>query len=98
MARSMAESGVAAAILPDLPVEELDPWAAEADEAGVETVLLVAPSSGEDRVRAICARSRGFVYAVARMGVTGERAEIGDEARAVVHRVQEVTDVPVCVG
>jgi len=98
MARSLAAAGVAGAIVPDLPLEELGPWATEADAAGVETVLLVAPSTPEPRVRAICARSRGFVYAVARMGVTGERAEIGDEARAVVRRVRDATDTPVCVG
>ena len=98
MARSLAAAGVAGAIVPDLPLEELGPWATEADAAGVETVLLVAPSTPEPRVRAICARSRGFVYAVARMGVTGERAEIGGEARAVVRRVRDATDTPVCVG
>lgn len=98
MARSLAAAGVSGAILPDLPLEELGPWAREADEAGIETVLLVAPSTPEPRVRAICARSRGFVYAVARMGVTGERAALGDEAAAVVGRVRAVTDTPVCVG
>ncbi len=46
----------------------------------------------------ICARARGFVYAVARMGVTGERADLGDEARQVVARIRRHTDMPVCVG
>src|SRR6202046_1553921 len=50
MARSLAESGVSGAIIPDLSLEELGPWADEADQAGVDTVLLVAPSSPEDRV------------------------------------------------
>ena len=45
MARSLAAAGVAGAIVPDLPLEELGPWAEEADAAGVETVLLVAPST-----------------------------------------------------
>jgi len=98
MARSLAESGVSGAIIPDLPVEELGPWAEEADAAGIETVLLVAPSSGEERVAAICARSHGFVYAVARMGVTGERADLGERAAEVVGRIRRHSDVPVCVG
>jgi tryptophan synthase alpha chain len=98
MARSMASSGVSGAIIPDLSLEELDPWAKEADEAGIDTVLLVAPSSPEDRVERICARTRGFVYAVARMGVTGERAELGQDARQVVERIRRYTDTPVCVG
>ena len=98
MARSLSAAGVSGAIVPDLPLEELGPWAFEADAAGVETILLVAPSTPRARVGAICERSRGFVYAVARMGVTGERSEIGDQARAVVGRVREFTDTPVCVG
>jgi tryptophan synthase alpha chain len=98
MARSLVAAGVSGAIIPDLSLEELDPWALEADAAGIETVLLVAPSSPEDRVGRICARAGGFVYAVARMGVTGERAELGDVARQVVERVRRHTDMPVCVG
>ncbi|HVT41468.1 MAG TPA: tryptophan synthase subunit alpha [Acidimicrobiales bacterium] len=98
MARSMAAAGVSGAILPDLPVEEIEPWAAEADAAGVATVLLVAPSSPPERVTRICGRARGFVYAVARMGVTGERSESGSDAAGVVEKVRRATDLPVCVG
>jgi tryptophan synthase alpha chain len=98
MARSMAAAGVTGAILPDLPVEEIGPWAAEADAAGVDTVLLVAPSSPPDRVERICARARGFVYAVSRMGVTGERGDIGGDVEKVVGRIRQCTDMPVCVG
>jgi tryptophan synthase alpha chain len=98
MARSLAAAGIAAAIVPDLPLEELGPWAEEADLAGVETVLLVAPSTPPERVARICERCRGFVYAVARMGVTGERAALGGDAAAVVSRIRDATDLPVCVG
>jgi len=98
MARSLAAAGIGGAIVPDLSLEELGPWAAEADDAGVDTVLLVAPSTPEDRVAALCRRTRGFVYAVARMGVTGERTDADSAAAAVVARVRRVTDTPVCVG
>jgi tryptophan synthase alpha chain len=98
MARSLAAAGVSAAILPDLPLEELDPWAEEATAAGVETVLFVAPSTPPERTAELCARSRGFVYAVARMGVTGERASLGPETAAVVAKIRPHTDRPVCVG
>lgn len=98
MAQSLAAAGVGGAIVPDLPLEELGPWAAEADAAGVATILLVAPSTPEDRVRRICERSGGFVYAVARMGVTGERVSLGPSTTDVVARVRAATDVPVCVG
>ena len=98
MANLLAQSGIGGAILPDLSLEEIDPWALEADAAGVATVLLVAPSSPPERVERICARARGFVYAVSRMGVTGERRDVGDEAAAVVERIRRYTDLPVCVG
>ena len=98
MARSLAAAGVRGAILPDLPIEEITPWAIEADAAGIDTVLLVAPSSPPDRVERICARARGFVYAVARMGVTGERGDLGSDVTKVVERIRSCTDMPVCVG
>jgi len=98
LAHSMAAAGVSGAIIPDLSLEEIAPWAIEADAAGIDTVLLVAPSSPEDRVERICERARGFVYAVARMGVTGERTALGSDARQVVERIRRYTDMPVCVG
>ena len=93
-----SEAGVSGAIIPDLSLEEIDEWAETADESGIATVMLVAPSTSAERTVRICDRSRGFVYAVARMGVTGERAEIGDEASAVVAKVSAATTLPVCVG
>ncbi|HEX4217776.1 MAG TPA: tryptophan synthase subunit alpha [Acidimicrobiales bacterium] len=98
LANSLITSGVCGAIVPDLPLEELGPWAMAADEAGVETVLLVAPSTPEERIADIARRSRGFVYGVGRMGVTGERAELADSAREVATRVVRATDLPVCIG
>jgi tryptophan synthase alpha chain len=98
LAHSLIRSGVTGAIVPDLPLEELNGWADEAEAAGVATVLLAAPSSPPERVAAIAERARGFVYAVARMGVTGERSALGDEAAGVVARVRECTDLPVCLG
>ena len=98
MAGLLSESGVAGAIIPDLPLEELDPWSAAADAAGVDTVLLVAPSTPDARLAAICARCRGFVYAVGRMGVTGEQARLAGSARPLAERIARVTDLPVCVG
>ena len=98
IAGMMAESGVSGAIIPDLPLEELGPWCEAADRAGVATVLLVAPSTPPERIRALCDRSRGFVYGVGRMGVTGEQTELADSARQVASRIRAVTELPVCVG
>jgi tryptophan synthase alpha chain len=94
----MVESGVSGAIIPDLPLEELEPWARAADDAGVATVLLVAPSTPPERITAICRRSRGFVYGVGRMGVTGEQSSLAGSAREVAERVRAATELPVCIG
>ncbi len=98
MAGLLAEAGVCGTIVPDLPLEELDPWGAASAGAGLANVLLVAPSTPAARVTAICERSTGFVYAVGLMGVTGERAALADSAQAVAGCVRSVTDTPVCVG
>jgi tryptophan synthase alpha chain len=98
IAGSMHQSGVCGAIIPDLPLEEVGPWAGAADAEDVATVLLVAPSTPDARIGAICERTRGFVYAVGRMGVTGEQAVLADSAREVAVRIRRHTDLPVCVG
>ncbi|HUY63803.1 MAG TPA: tryptophan synthase subunit alpha [Acidimicrobiales bacterium] len=97
-AKSLAAAGVAGAIIPDLPLEESGEWCAEADASSVATVMLVAPSTPDERAARICARSRGFVYGVGLMGVTGERSALADSARTVARRLHEVTDLPVCIG
>jgi len=97
-ASSLVGSGVAAAILPDLPLEEVGPWARAADAAGVETVLLAAPTASDDRLVRVCARARGFVYAVGLLGVTGERVALAASATVIARRLKGVTDKPVLVG
>jgi tryptophan synthase alpha chain len=97
-AQRLAAAGIDAAIVPDLPLDELDGWADAADAAQVETVLLAAPTTSETRLRAICERSRGFVYGVALLGITGERKELGVEATEMGARLKAVTDMPVLLG
>jgi tryptophan synthase alpha chain len=98
MAAALVRAGVAGAILPDLPLDEVGDWAAAADQAGVETVLLAAPTTPDERLPAICARSRGFVYGVGLMGVTGERASLAASASVMAKRLRAVTDKPVLIG
>jgi tryptophan synthase alpha chain len=97
-ARLLADNGVGGAVVPDVPLEELDDWARAADDAGVATVLLAAPVTPDDRLVRICDRSRGFVYSVSTMGVTGERGELATSAGVLAKRLKAVTDKPVLVG
>jgi tryptophan synthase alpha chain len=98
MARSLAAAGVAGVIVPDLPVDELDPWGPVAAEAGLETVLLAAPTTPPARLEQVAARSRGFLYAVGLLGVTGERESLASSASVIARRCKAVTDLPVLVG
>ncbi len=97
-ARRLVESGVHAAIVPDLPLDEVGEWARAADDAGVETVMLAAPTTADDQLEAICRRARGFVYGVGLLGVTGERDEVATSARKMARRLKAVTDKPVLIG
>jgi tryptophan synthase alpha chain len=97
-AATLASSGISAAIVPDLPLEESGEWCAAADAAGVETVMLAAPTAPDARLPLICARARGFVYAVGLLGVTGERAALADSALTMARRLKAVTEKPVLVG
>jgi tryptophan synthase alpha chain len=97
-AHLLSEHGVAGTILPDLALEESDDWLKVADEFKIETVLLAAPTSPESRLRAIAEKSRGWVYGVGSMGVTGERATLAATASEIAGRLKAVTDRPVLVG
>jgi tryptophan synthase alpha chain len=97
-AGALRDAGVSGAIVPDLPLEESGPWCEAADRAGVETVMLAAPTAPDERLPRICARARGFVYAVGLLGVTGERATLAATATALAGRLKAITDHPVLVG
>ncbi len=89
-----AAAGASGLIVPDLPVDEVD----QLDAAGLDVVLLAAPSTPDDRLARIAARSRGYLYAVSVMGTTGERATLGDAAAALAARIKALTDLPVLIG
>ncbi len=97
-ASELAGAGVRGAIVPDLPLEESGEWERDATSEGVETVLLAAPVTPDDRLAAICARSHGFVYGVNLMGVTGERENLAASSAVLAKRLKLVTDKPVIMG
>lgn len=97
-AYQLVSAGISAAIVPDLPLEESGLWCAAADAAGIETVMLAAPTAPDERLPRIAARSRGFLYSVGLLGVTGERNSLAASATALAKRLKAVTDVPVLVG
>ncbi len=97
-AHRMVEAGISGCILPDLPLEESEPWTRAADHEGIETVMLAAPTAPDERLPRIAARARGFLYSVGLLGVTGERDSLAASATALAARLKAITDVPVLVG
>ncbi|MGI8661722.1 MAG: tryptophan synthase subunit alpha [Acidimicrobiales bacterium] len=97
-AAELASAGIDGAILPDVPMEELETWGPAADEAGIENVLLASPLTPDDRLRVLCARARGFVYGVNLLGVTGERATVAESSAVLAKRLKAATDMPVVMG
>jgi tryptophan synthase alpha chain len=99
-AASLEQAGIDGAIIPDLPLDELllSDFAAASLTHGVENVLLASPTTTDERLAAICERSRGFIYGVSLMGVTGERASLAGSAAIMGRRLKAATDKPVLLG
>ncbi len=96
-AGTLHASGISGAIVPDLALEEVAPWREACRHVDVATVLLVAPSTPEDRIVRVCETSEGFVYASARMAVTGKAEGPGEGAR-VVRSIRSSSDLPAFIG
>jgi tryptophan synthase alpha chain len=91
-------AGASGLIVPDLPHDEAGPLRAACDERGLALVPLVAPTTTPERMDAIGADARGFVYTVSLTGTTGERAELPPGLAGTVERVRAAASVPVAVG
>jgi tryptophan synthase alpha chain len=96
--RDAAHAGADAIIVPDLPLEEAGQLRAAADQAGLALILLVAPTTPDDRLAVACQHASGFVYCVSRTGTTGARTDIAEEAMDLLTRVRRVTDLPRALG
>jgi tryptophan synthase alpha chain len=97
-ADALAAAGVAGSIVPDLPVDESDPWITAAETAGIENILLAAPTTTDERLTTICERSRGWIYGIALLGVTGERSSVAEAGLEMGRRLKAATDKPVLLG
>lgn len=97
-AADLAASGGQGMITPDLIPDEANEWLKISEQHNLERVFLAAPSSSQERVSKAHEASRGFVYAVSTMGITGERSQLDALARAVVAKIKQAGDRPACVG
>lgn len=97
-ADELKAAGGAGLITPDLIPDEASEWLEASDRAGLERVFLAAPSSSAERLRVASELSRGFVYTVSTMGITGARSEMDGAARTLTARLREAGDSYACVG
>jgi len=97
-ADDLAASGGAGLITPDLIPDEAASWRAASAAADLDRVFLAAPSSSEARLRQAVDASRGFVYTVSTMGITGARTDVDAAASTLVARLREVGVENACVG
>lgn len=97
-ARDFSNAGGAGLITPDLVPDEAGEWIEASDRYGLDRVFLVSPDSTNERLSIVARNARGFVYAAARMGVTGERDDIGTSPETLVARTRSAGAGNVCVG
>jgi tryptophan synthase alpha chain len=97
--RDLKTAGGAGLITPDLIPDEAADWIRYSDELELDRVFMATPSSSVARLDQVARLSRGFIYAVSTMGITGAREDLDAKARVVVSGVKNTkTAVPVCVG
>jgi tryptophan synthase alpha chain len=90
--------GIAGILLTDLPAGGDAGIEGVMDASGIDLIRMVAPTSSSERMRTVLTGARGFVYVVARLGVTGVSGQLATDLGATVARVRTATDLPVAVG
>ena len=91
-------AGVDGVLILDLPIEEADAFRAMLAARRIDTILLLSPTTTDDRLRTAASLGSGFLYAISRLGVTGARDRIADGAEEMVKRIRRVSDLPVALG
>jgi tryptophan synthase alpha chain len=92
------QAGVDAVLVTDLILEEADGWFETFRDDGMDLILLVAPTTSDERLARIAQQAGGFIYAVSRAGITGARNEMPRDAEPLVRRLRAVSDLPIAVG
>jgi tryptophan synthase alpha chain len=93
-----ASVGIKGMIIPDWPVEEIEPWLPTLDKLDLAPILMVTPNTAPERVARITKASRGMIYVVSRMGVTGHETNWGEKFQRYIGDIRKHTDLPLAVG
>ena len=97
-AKDFSINGMEGVITPDLTLEEALPWLAAAETNSIHPIFVVAPSTGDERLKVVTSNCSGFIYAASSMGVTGTQSNVANTASVLVERIRKISDTPVAVG
>lgn len=97
-AKAASEVGVDGIIVPDLTPEDGRPYLDPCRAAGIDPILLAAPTTRPERLEMLVRETRGFLYYVSLQGVTGARGDLAQGIEAKVRQAQALGTTPVCVG
>ena len=92
------EAGVDGVLVLDLPIEEADEFRSLLASRGIDTILLLSPTTTDERLRRAATLGSGFLYAISRLGVTGARDAVADGAEEMVRRIRAASSLPVALG
>jgi tryptophan synthase alpha chain len=97
-AKAAKDAGADGVLLTDMIVEEAGEYLRVMRENDLAPVFLAAPTSPDERLKAIAENSQGFVYAISRVGITGTQTELASDAKGLVERIKQFTKLPVALG
>jgi tryptophan synthase alpha chain len=97
-AKAAKAAGADGVLLTDMIVEEADEYLRVMHENDLAPVFLAAPTSPDERLKAIAEASQGFVYAISRVGITGTQTELASDAESLVKRLRQFTKLPIALG
>jgi tryptophan synthase alpha chain len=92
------EAGIDGVLVLDLPIEEADEFRGMLTARGIDTILLLSPTTTDVRLRRAAELGSGFLYAISRLGVTGAREALAEGAQEMVERIRKVSDLPIALG
>jgi len=97
-AEDAAAAGADGVLVIDMIVDEAAEYLAQMERVGLAPVFLAAPTSPDDRLEAIATHSKGFIYAISRVGITGKQQSVASDAAGLVGRIRQWSQMPVAVG
>ncbi len=96
--RDAAETGIQGFIVPDLPPEEGEEYLIAAENHVTSPIFIFSPTTSDDRMKYLASHGKGFIYCVARKGVTGAGTDFSDHLNSYLKRSRQATELPLALG